>query len=86
MSVASNQIYSNNVNGTGTENSEGLVSDKGLVCEPADLGSQPNTVSPEQNHQNDTTTRKRRNRKWTKEQNILIMECYFCINSSRFGY
>ena len=73
MSVASNQIYSNNVNGAGTENSEDLLSDNGLVCEPADLASQPNTVSPEQNHQNDTTTRKRRNRKWTKEQNILIM-------------
>ena len=86
MSVASNQIYSNNVNGAGTENSEGLLSDNGRVCEPADLASQPNTVSPEQNHQNDTTTRKRRNRKWTKKQNILIMECYFCINSSRFGY
>ena len=59
MSAMSNQIYSNNVNGAGTENSEGFVSSRGPVCERADLSRQSDTVNPEQNNQNSATTRKR---------------------------
>ena len=60
MSVMANQTYSNNVNRDGTENSEGLVSGRCPVCNWADLGHQSDTVSPEQNNQNSTTTRKRK--------------------------
>ena len=60
MSAQSIQIYSNNVNGAGTENSEGLVSGRGPVCERADLG-QFDTVSPERNNQNSTTLEKKKN-------------------------
>ena len=56
----SNQIYSSNVNGARTEKSEGFVSGRGPVCKRADLGRQPDTVSPEQNNQNSTTTRTRK--------------------------
>ena len=86
MSAMSNRIHSNSVNGAGTENSGVLVSSKGPVCVWADLGRQSDTVSPEQNNQNSTTTRKRKNRNWSKEENMFIMECYFRCNLSKLGY
>ena len=86
MSAMSKQIYSSNINGAGTENSESLVSGRDPVCERADLGHQSDTVSPEQSNQNSTTTTKRKNRKWSKEKNMLIIECYFRSNPSRLGY
>ena len=81
-----NHIYSNNVNGVGTENSESLGSDRGPVCKQADLCRQSDTASPEQNNQNSTTTIKRKNRKRSKEEIMFIMECYFRSNPSRLGY
>ena len=59
---------------------------RGPVCEQTDLGHQSDTVSPEQNNQNSTTTRKRKNSKWSKEENIFIIQCYFRCNQSRLGY
>ena len=46
----SNEIYSDNVTGAGTENSEGLVSGRRLVCKQADLGRQFDSINPEQNN------------------------------------
>ena len=43
-------------------------------------------ISPEQNNQNSTTTRKRQNWKRSKEKNMFIMECYFHSNPGRLGY
>ena len=86
MSAMSKQIYSNKVNGVGIENIEGLASGRGPVCERADPSGPSDTVNPEQNNQNSTTTRKRRNRKWFKKENMFIMECYFRSNLSRIGY
>ena len=70
----SNQIYSDNVNWARTENSEGLVPGRGSVCERADLGCQCNTARPDLNNKNRRTTRKRKNRKWSKEENMFITE------------
>ena len=61
MSAMSKHISSSNINGVGTENSGSLASGRGPVCERADLGHQSDTVSPEQNNQNITTTTKRKN-------------------------
>ena len=60
----------------GTENSAGLVSSRSLMCDQVDLVGQSDTVNSEQNYQNSTTTRKRKNRRWSKEKNMLIIECY----------
>ena len=70
MSTKSNRIYSNNVNRGGTENSEGLASGRDPECEQAVLGLQSDTVRPEENNQICTTTRKRKNRKWSKKKVI----------------
>ena len=48
--------------------------------------AQSDTVNPEQNNENSTTTRKRKNRKWSKEGNMFIMECYSPSNPSRLRY
>ena len=85
MTVTLNQIYINNVNRTGTENSEALVSNRGLVSKPVDLCRQSDATSPKQNRQYCTTTRKE-NRKWSKEENMFIMECYLLSNPSRLGH
>ena len=82
----SNRIYSNDIKGVRTENSEGLVYGRGHMFEQADLGCLADNVSPEQNNQNTTTTRKGKNRKYSKEENMLIMECYLYSNPSRLGY
>ena len=68
---------------TSSENSEGLVSGRDPVCERADLGRQSNTISPEQNNPNSTTTRKIKNKKWSKKDNMFIMESYFRSDPSR---
>ena len=60
----------------GTENSAGLVSSRSLMCNQVDLVGQSDTVNSEQNYQNSTTTRKRKNRRWSKEKNMFIIECY----------
>ena len=60
------------------------MSGRGLVCEREDLDRQSDTVSLEQNNQNSTTTRK--NKKWSKEENMFIIECYFRSNPSRLRY
>ena len=60
MSVTLNQVYINNANGAGTENSEALVSNRGLVNKPVDLCRQSDATSPKQNRQYCTTTRKRK--------------------------
>ena len=73
MSAMSNQIYSNNVNRAATENSEDLVSGRGPACKFVDLCRQCDTVSPKQNNKNSTTARKSKNRKWSKEENMLII-------------
>ena len=86
MSAMSNQIYSNNVNGAGTENSEDLVSGRGPACKFVDLCRQSDTVSPKQNNKNSATARKSKNRKWSKEENMLIIEYYFRSNPSRLRY
>ena len=77
MSTKSNRIYSNNVNRGGTENSEGLASGRDPECEQAVLGLQSDTVRPEENNQICTTTRKRKNRKWSKKKviyNVLVWD------------
>ena len=61
------------------------MSGRGPVCEQEDLGHQFDTIIPEQNNQNSTITRKRKNRKWSKEQNMFIMEYYF-LNPSWLKY
>ena len=60
------------------------MSGRGFVCEREDLDRQSDTVSLEQNNQNSTTTRK--NKKWSKEENMFIIECYFRSNPSRLRY
>ena len=60
----------------GIENSAGLVSSRSLMCDQVDLVGQSDTVNSEQNYQNSTTTRKRKNRRWSKEKNMFIIECY----------
>ena len=86
MSAMSNQIYSNNVNRAATETSEDLVSGRGPACKFVDLCRQSDTVSPKQNNKNSTTARKSKNRKWSKEENMLIIEYYFRSNPSRLRY
>jgi len=74
--MSSQSLKDNGVNGTGTS-CEGASPGRGPVCEQAGLGRHLVTVSPDRND-NDNNTRKRR-KKWTRDENMFVMECYFRI-------
>ena len=42
-------------------------------------------VNPEKNNENSATTIKRKNGKWSKKENMFMMDCYFATNPSRLG-
>jgi len=81
--MSSQSLKNNGVNGTGTS-CEGASPGRGPVCEQAGLGRHLVTVSPDRND-NDNNTRKRR-KKWTRDENMFVMECYFRSSPRRLGY